>query len=180
MLLEPSDKSFLENVGHILLSRLTKEQAIQADQAKLAFVSQISHELRTPLHGLAGQLELIRAACTASPQAPVDAQTFAIADVCLESLREILDDTLSFAKLSQAGAASSRPTLEAAEASELVDLSALLRDTTKSAWARKMKRESAEGSGEGSPEAEEVEVSLEFDGREQGWLASVGVADWRR
>ncbi|ORY73259.1 hypothetical protein BCR35DRAFT_307281 [Leucosporidium creatinivorum] len=180
VLLEPSDKSFLENVGHILLSRLAKEQAIQADHAKLAFVSQISHELRTPLHGLAGQLELIRAACTASPQAPVDAQTFAVADVCLESLREILDDTLSFAKLSQVGAASSRPTLEPAEASELVDLSALLRDTTKSAWARKMRRESAEGEGDWSQGAEDVEVVLDFAGREEGWQASVGVADWRR
>lgn len=35
VLLEPDDLSFLENVGHIALSRLAKEQALQADQAKL-------------------------------------------------------------------------------------------------------------------------------------------------
>lgn len=61
-----------------------------------------------------------------------------------------------------------------------MDLSALLRDTTKSAWARKMRRESAEGDGDWSQGAEEVEVVLDFAGREEGWHASVGVADWRR
>lgn len=34
-MLEASDKVFIENIGLVLLSRLVKEQAIQADQAKL-------------------------------------------------------------------------------------------------------------------------------------------------
>lgn len=139
---------------------------------------QISHELRTPLHGLAGQLELIRSACTATPRAPVDSHAFAVADVCLESLREILDDTLSFASLSQAGPTSTKPNLEAAEANEVVDLAALLRDTTKSAWARKVRRACAEGQGE--DEGVDVKVVLDLAGREKGWMADIAVADWRR
>jgi len=39
------DRSFVGNVGAVAISALLRQRAIEADRAKLAFVSQISHEL---------------------------------------------------------------------------------------------------------------------------------------
>lgn len=42
----------MENTGAVIIGSLLRKRIIDADRAKLAFVSQISHELRTPLHGI--------------------------------------------------------------------------------------------------------------------------------
>jgi hypothetical protein len=41
----PADKAFVQNVGAVAMSAMLRQRAIEADRAKLAFVSQISHEL---------------------------------------------------------------------------------------------------------------------------------------
>lgn len=68
------------------------------------------------------------------------------------------------------------------ELSEVVDLATLLKETTTCAWARKMRRASADGDGESAWEegALDVEVVLDFAARDEGWMATVNVTDWRR
>ncbi|GAA5886580.1 hypothetical protein JCM16303_006618 [Sporobolomyces ruberrimus] len=130
----PSDKGFVQNVGAVAMSAMLRQRALEADRAKLAFVSQISHELRTPLHGINSQVELIRE--FASPQQLLKlAPLLDVADVCLESLRSVLDDTLDFSKLSN----NSPEEIEAAQKRSLArhDLESLAEDVTKAVWVRK-------------------------------------------
>ncbi|GAA6026286.1 hypothetical protein JCM11491_006615 [Sporobolomyces phaffii] len=130
----PSDKAFAQNVGAVAMSAMLRQRALEADRAKLAFVSQISHELRTPLHGINSQVELIRE--FASPQQLLKlAPLLDVADVCLESLRSVLDDTLDFSKLSN----NSPEEIEAAQRRSLArhDLESLCEDVTKAVWVRK-------------------------------------------
>lgn len=60
LLQEPNDRRFAGSVGAIIVGSLLRQRAIEADLAKLRFVSHVSHELRTPLHGCNSQIELIR------------------------------------------------------------------------------------------------------------------------
>lgn len=165
----------MENIGNVALSRLIKDQVSEADHAKLAFVSQVSHQLRTPVHGLVGQLALIRECSSPAQLEPIDSY-LKVADVCIESLRETLDATLDFAKLSDLTLATNEP----AEAHETVDLAAMLHDTVVSAYARQMRLTSAAGDDEGDMDCAAIDVVLDLAGREEGWLASVQVSNWRR
>lgn len=59
----------------------------------------ISHELRTPIHGARSNLELIREFAT--PQELDRLSPLLLAsETCLDSLRDVLDDVLEFAKFS--------------------------------------------------------------------------------
>ncbi|KAG0655942.1 hypothetical protein C6P46_000524 [Rhodotorula mucilaginosa] len=125
---EPSDQRFVRNVGGVLIAGLLQEKILQADQAKLRFVGHVSHELRTPIFAIGSQLELIRD--LAEPEAMTTiGPLLDVAETCLTSLREILDDTLDYTKLSNRGG-----DVTAALAS--VDLDALLVDVVRSCWTK--------------------------------------------
>ncbi|GAA6026492.1 hypothetical protein JCM10207_003403, partial [Rhodosporidiobolus poonsookiae] len=132
---EPTDRRFAQSVGAIVVSLLLRQRALAADRAKLAFVSQVSHELRTPLHGCASQIELIREFAT-----PRELKKFLplldTAEVCLESLRDVLDDTLDFSKLSNAPI----DTVEHQRRSYApADLEAVVEGVLQSTWVRKQR-----------------------------------------
>ncbi|KAI5481585.1 translation initiation factor eIF-3 subunit 9 [Pseudohyphozyma bogoriensis] len=178
------DKGFVKNMGQVCLSTLLREQVVTADRAKLAFVSQISHELRTPIHGLGGQLELLRQAL--SPEELVNlSPLLTTADVCLDSLRTILDDTLDFAKLRAMDGSASAPLV----ANDIVNLPTFLTDLTKATWARKLQLRTGSSldhtdepdhpSHERSSEPQ-LDVILDFAGREEGWNAQVNSGELRR
>ncbi|KAL8280564.1 hypothetical protein RQP46_006887 [Phenoliferia psychrophenolica] len=139
----------------------------------------IAHELRTPLHGLSGQLDHVREEAT-----PEEASKFApllhIADVCLESLRSILDDTLDFAKLTsdvELGVTLPLPT------NDSVDLPIFMESVAKACWTRKLKLSSASASGDGDFErgpSDILDVVFSFAGRGEGWMAKVNAGELRR
>ncbi|GAA5982878.1 hypothetical protein JCM5350_001537 [Sporobolomyces pararoseus] len=174
-----SDKAFVQNVGAVAMSAMLRQRALEADRAKLAFVSQISHELRTPLHGINSQVELIRE--FASPQQLLKlAPLLDVADVCLESLRSVLDDTLDFSKLSN----NSPEEIEAAQKRSLArhDLESLAEDVTKAVWVRKKRVDlvsadaaMANGKPSDNPKGN-VDVILEVEERDWGcWVDAGGM-----
>ncbi|GJN87781.1 hypothetical protein Rhopal_000736-T1 [Rhodotorula paludigena] len=98
---ETADAKFVQGVGAMLVAGLLQEKILAADQAKLAFVSQVSHELRTPMFAIGSQLELIRTMTEPSALQTIE-PLLDVAETCLTSLREVLDDTLDLSKLSDA------------------------------------------------------------------------------
>lgn len=163
------DQSFLENVGHVCLSSLIKDQDAESDRARLAFVSSISHALRLPLHGLAGQLELIRGASR-----DLD-EYLQVADVCMDSLRSTLQDAIDFYDLSDHLSVSAFSTSTV----ELVDLAALLQDVTTRALNRSV-QVAFEADDESGVRAKPVRVILDVAARDQGWLVRANAGDLRR
>ncbi|GAA5892979.1 hypothetical protein JCM8208_004142 [Rhodotorula glutinis] len=168
--LTESDATFFANVGHVSLSALVKDQDVESDRARLAFVSSISHALRLPLHGLAGQLELIRGASTG-----LDEQ-LAVADVCMDSLRGLLDDALEYYHLNDPLAVQPAP----GAASEIVDLSALLQDVTAHALNRSLQDAFDGDEDEPGMPKKNVAVVVDVAARAGGWLARARANDLRR
>ncbi|GAA5943081.1 hypothetical protein JCM3775_000638 [Rhodotorula graminis] len=164
------DRTFFANVGYASLSALVKDQDVESDRARLAFVSSISHALRLPLHGLAGQLELIRGASTG-----ID-EHLAVADVCMDSLRGLLDDAVDFYHLADPMAMKPAP----AAACELLDLSALVQDVTTHALNRSL-QDAFDGDEDvpGMPKRD-VAVVVDVAARAGGWLARARAGDLRR
>ncbi|KAM0753362.1 hypothetical protein T439DRAFT_323999 [Meredithblackwellia eburnea MCA 4105] len=126
---EPRDTLFIKNWGGAIMGGLLRRRILEADRAKLAFVSTISHELRTPLHGIRSQLEFMRSSVGPRTLKAIEPQ-LDVADTCCSSLREILDDTLEFAKMSNEKASDLKP------ASTEANLELLLEEVAKSCWAR--------------------------------------------
>ncbi|BGO88755.1 hypothetical protein NBRC10512_005203 [Rhodotorula toruloides] len=124
---EPSDEHFVSSIGAILIAGQSQERILAADKAKTSFVGHISHELRTPLFALGSQLELIRTMVD-----PIALTTITplldVAETCLTSLREILDDTLDYTKLSLSNGQPSRKDTTLCE----LDLQSLIVDVVKS------------------------------------------------
>ncbi|GAA5873951.1 hypothetical protein JCM3774_004049 [Rhodotorula dairenensis] len=125
---EPSDQRFVQNVGGVLIAGLLQEKILQADQAKLRFVGHVSHELRTPIFAIGSQLELIRDLAGPETAATIG-PLLDVAETCLTSLREILDDTLDYTKLNNQGG-------DAVAAMASVDLDALVVDVVQSCWSK--------------------------------------------
>ncbi|GAA5991943.1 hypothetical protein JCM10908_002281 [Rhodotorula pacifica] len=181
---ESVDRQFVSSVGAIVVGSMLRQRALEADQAKLRFVGHVSHELRTPLHGCTSQIDLIRE--FASPQelrklAPLlDA-----ADVCLESLSDVLNDTLDFSKLTNTAALS--PTEVAAQQMRALiptDLQSLVEGVTKSVWVRKRRVDvvsvDVEHRDEPPVEQDKVDLILEVEERESGWRAMADVGGLKR
>jgi signal transduction histidine kinase len=113
------------------------------------------------------------------PQTPM----LDVADICLESLRDVLDDTLDYAKFSN-----SNPDTEAAQRSALTrhDLAQLAEDVTKATWVRKRRTDLASvdyhgpGRGMPSPAISNVDVVLEVEERRDGWTAWIDVGGMKR
>jgi signal transduction histidine kinase len=177
------DRQFVASVGAIVVGSMLRQRVIEADQAKLRFVGHVSHELRTPLHGCTSQIDLIRE--FASPQelrklAPLlDA-----ADVCLESLSDVLNDTLDFSKLNNTSALSANE-LAAQQMRALTptDLHSLVEGVTKSVWVRKRRVDvvTADVDHYHARNAQDkVDLILEVEERDTGWRAMADVGGLKR
>ena len=70
------------------------------DRAQRDFVANVSHELRTPLTVLSGYLETMHD--TADPHATVDAKTIDLMRKNVETMRHLITDLLSLARLEMA------------------------------------------------------------------------------
>lgn len=107
----------------------------------------------------------------------------AVSDVLLYSLRDILDDSLDFAKLSSDV---ERGTNLPLATNDVVDLTLLMAEITKSTWTRKIRWSSngsvgGDGDGEhGFEKSEKLDVILEFAERPEGWAAKVNIGELRR
>ena len=154
-----------------------------ADRAKLAFVSAISHELRTPLHGVSSQVELIREFSSPKERARL-APLLECAEICLESLRDVLDDTLDFAKLSNGSTPENRRL-----GHKRVNLETLLQDVCLATWVRRRRVDlvSSDASPAATPQQspapnqqQRVDVILEVEQRSAGWEAMVDVGALKR
>ncbi|BGO91032.1 hypothetical protein NBRC10512_000161 [Rhodotorula toruloides] len=184
---EPTDRQFAASVGAIVVGSLLRQRALEADKAKLHFVSQVSHELRTPLHGCNSQLELMREFAS-----PLELRKLAplldAADVCLESLSDVLNDVLDFSKLDHAAAVASPRDIAEMHRPALVqtDLAALVEGVAKSTWVRKQRvdlvsEDLAKGEPDGkSAEKGQVDLLLEVKERSSGWRALVDVGGLKR
>ncbi|BGP31509.1 hypothetical protein JCM10296v2_003274 [Rhodotorula toruloides] len=184
---EPTDRQFAASVGAIVVGSLLRQRALEADKAKLHFVSQVSHELRTPLHGCNSQLELMREFAS-----PLELRKLTplldAADVCLESLSDVLNDVLDFSKLDHAAAVVSPRDMAKMHRRALVqtDLAALVEGVAKSTWVRKQRvdlvsEDLTKGEPDGkSAEKGQVDLLLEVEERRNGWQALVDVGGLKR
>lgn len=178
---EPTDRRFAGSVGAIVVGSLLRQRALEADMAKLRFVSHVSHELRTPLHGCNSQIELIRE--FASPEelrklAPL----LDTADVCLESLSDVLNDTLDFSKLSQTLSTSAEEQAEYRRRAFVVSaLDQLVEGVTKSTWVRKQRVDAVTADLAKVDEGDKkVDLVLELEDRAGGWQAMIDVGGLKR
>lgn len=100
------------------------------------------HLHRTPLHGINSQVELIREFSTPSQLRRL-APLLDTAEVCLESLRDVLDDTLDFAKLTSSTTSEEERQRAHARAVSPTNLEQLLEDVSKATWVRKKRTDLA-------------------------------------
>ncbi|KAH8922496.1 hypothetical protein BT69DRAFT_1334648 [Atractiella rhizophila] len=179
---EIDDAAFVQSVGAVCLASLMKKKVVEADQAKLAFVSQVSHELRSPLYSIVGQLELIRMACPPELLTKID-PLLSAAFVCGETLGQLLEDVLDYGKLSNATDDDSKAKAPLRTLTT-VDLAALAEEVARGSWMRKRKSEAVSVDAEGPKNASElpndVDIILEVEDRKGGWLADVDVAGLKR
>lgn len=172
---EPSDEQWVASIGAILIAGQSQERILAADQAKTSFVGHISHELRTPLFALGSQLELIRTMMDPAALATIS-PLLDIAETCLTSLREILDDTLEYTKLSLTNGQAPRKD-RGATLSE-VDLSSLVVDVVKSCASKAKDLARLRGMDEGRAHEQ---VPLMFRSAvEEGTRVKIDVGGFKR
>ncbi|GAA5820176.1 hypothetical protein JCM3770_004810 [Rhodotorula araucariae] len=153
---EETDQRFVKSVGALLVAGMLQERILAADKAKQAFLSQVSHELRTPMFAIGSQLELIRIISEPSTLESIS-PLLDVAEVCLTSLREVLDDTLDVSKLNNGG--------ESSASLVTVELEALVIEVVKSCWHKAkrlaaLRAEDEEGVSGSSSAVEQVDVLL--------------------
>ncbi|GAA5903808.1 hypothetical protein JCM5296_003931 [Sporobolomyces johnsonii] len=183
---EPSDRRFAQSIGAIVIGSLLRERALASDRAKLAFISQVSHELRTPLHGINSQIELIREFSSPSQLRKLS-PLLDVADVCLESLSDVLNDTLDFSKLTNT---SPREVAELQKRSlSYADLALLVEGVAKSTWIRKQRVDlvsvdlggvRGDALAAGEVRKATVDLVLEVEERREGWGVMVDVGGMKR
>ncbi|GAA5855863.1 hypothetical protein JCM8547_000391 [Rhodosporidiobolus lusitaniae] len=157
------DAVWYDNIAHVCLSVLTKDQDVENERQRLAFLSTLSHALRSPVGALSIQLELL--------QGHGLDQQLQVASACVESVKTIMDDAVDFFSLQgKLGALSSTST------PDIIDLPTLLAEVTTSALNRTLQ---VEGSRD-SLAQKDVKVIVDAPAREQGWLARVSAPDLRR
>ncbi|GAA6005291.1 hypothetical protein JCM10207_002928 [Rhodosporidiobolus poonsookiae] len=170
---QPADERFITGIGAMVLGSMLQEKILAADQAKLAFVGQVSHELRTPMFAIAGNLELIRAMSEPSTLDTIS-PLIDVAETCLATLRDVLDDTLEFAKLSNHSELAPEKRTPAPKRS-LANLEQLCIDVIRSCW-HKARQYAARRDGEAG---EEVDILLESH-LPPGLQADIDVAGLKR
>lgn len=156
---EKADEVFTRNVGAIVFGSLMRIRMINNDKAKLTYVSQISHELRTPLHGVASNVELIRAMSEPAHLRIIE-PFLDVADVCINSLREVIDDTLLFSKLSHNTDDANRQAVLTE-----CDLENLVEDVFKGCYARHNQTLKAISDKPDTIKEQKVQLILESKGR---------------
>ncbi|GAA5903441.1 hypothetical protein JCM6882_006549 [Rhodosporidiobolus microsporus] len=129
-----SDEGFAKGVGAILMAAMLQEKIVAADQAKLAFVGSVSHELRTPIFAIAGNLDLVRqltGPATLEKVSPL----LDVAETCLGTLKDVLDDCLEYSKLSSQGVESSPDVVPPLKLTRC-NIVELFADVIKSCWSK--------------------------------------------
>ncbi|GAA6060415.1 hypothetical protein JCM10212_002183 [Sporobolomyces blumeae] len=182
---EPPDRRFAQSIGAIIIGALLRERAQDSDRAKLAFISQVSHELRTPLHGINSQLELIRE-FSSPPELRKLSPLLDVADVCLESLSDVLNDTLDFSKLSNNSMQESA-SLQLRSLTE-TDLASLVEGVMMSTWVKKRRTDLATLDLGSVPidgrtplkETGAVDLILEVSEKDNGWEVMTDVPGLKR
>lgn len=145
-------------------------------------------------HRTGGQLDLIREEAS-EQEARKFAPLLTIANVCLDSLRSILDvrllrswvsaqtyarlqDTLDFAKLTsdvELGVTLPLPT------NDVVDLPVFLTEVAKSCWTRKMRMSSASGAdGDEQITSDILDIVFSYASRADGWKVQCNAGELRR
>lgn len=196
---EESDRTFMASVGAICISTLLKRRVLDADAAKLSFVSRVSHELRTPLWAILAQLELIRMTLPEDALAKVDS-LLQVAEACGDSLGTLLEDVLDFGKLSQtepelvrSPVATTTATSQAAAAAaqkrpmRQFNLEALVIEVAIVSWKRRQRKDIIEmhaaedrhGKAEEGPHPS-LKILVDVDRRPEGWDAILDVAGLKR
>lgn len=135
---------------------------------------------RTPLHGINSQLELIRE-FSSPPELRKLAPLLDVADVCLESLSDVLNDTLDFSKLSN-NTAQEAAALQKRSLTQ-TDLSALIEGVLKSTWVKKRRVDLASvdlGAAPHSDDKGKVDLILEVEGKEDGWEVMTDIGGMKR
>ncbi|GAA5941688.1 hybrid sensor histidine kinase/response regulator [Sporobolomyces koalae] len=180
---EHADGSFARSIGAVLLGSLLRERARESDLAKLAFISQVSHEIRTPLFGVHSQLELIREFSSATELRKLS-PLLDVADICAESLSDVLNDVLDFAKVSNS--AELEDTEPQDQRLAKIDLSHAIDLLLKSVWIRKKRIDLASidlgeaHSLEKETASTKLDLILEIDAKEDGWEVMTDVGGLQR
>ncbi|GAA5904799.1 hybrid sensor histidine kinase/response regulator [Sporobolomyces salmoneus] len=184
---ERSDRRFIESVGAVLVGSLLRERARESDRAKLSFISQVSHEVRTPLYGVSSQLSLIRE-FSSPPELRKVAPLLDAAELCVDSLSSVLEDTLDFSKLSNSTAAEEASISRRRLAR--IDLVTLIEGVLTSTWIKKKRADlvTVDLGGVLEVEAKESEeerrgkldLILEIEDKQDGWEVSTDVGGLRR
>lgn len=130
----------------------------------------------TALHGICSQVELIRE-CSSPSQLVTLAPLLDTAEVCLESLRDVLDDTLNYAKLTTTRVKTNKKLLAVADLDQIVE------DVAKATWVRKRRVDIVSADVAGSktgPESINVDLILDIEARHEGWAAKVDKGGLKR
>ncbi|GAA5903437.1 hypothetical protein JCM6882_006548 [Rhodosporidiobolus microsporus] len=134
---EDSDERFINGIGGLLMAAMLQERIVAADQAKLAFVGSVSHELRTPIFAIAGNLDLVRQLTDPSALEKI-APLLDVAETCLGTLKDVLDDCLEYSKLSNSSTQRIESPSEVGPPVKLTrcNILTLVTDVIKTCWSK--------------------------------------------
>ncbi|KAJ7816817.1 hypothetical protein B0H13DRAFT_2136226 [Mycena leptocephala] len=177
----PTDVTFVSNLGAMCVAHLAQRTIVEADAAKTNFV--FTHELRTPLHGLLGQLDLIRD-CFASGELSMVPALLDSAEYCGTALRDIVDDVLDFGKMSQSSRDSGDNT-NPRPRPVLVDLAQMTLENVRSCQLRRLQWQTISapsGAQYGPQQSPAVELVVEYEDRSmlKGWWVSLDASGFMR
>ncbi|BFZ59241.1 hypothetical protein YB2330_000247 [Saitoella coloradoensis] len=116
--------------GLVVLNEFLRRSAVEADQAKGLFISNISHELRSPLHGILASAELLSEAPDLSS---ADRTFLRTITSCGQTLQDVINHVLDFGTLTTTAG---RETLNHAPEQDMaaVDLVRLIEEVVESCW----------------------------------------------
>ncbi|GAO52066.1 hypothetical protein SAICODRAFT_68711 [Saitoella complicata NRRL Y-17804] len=116
--------------GLVVLNEFLRRSAVEADQAKGLFISNISHELRSPLHGILASAELLSEAPDLSS---ADRTFLRTITSCGQTLQDVINHVLDFGTLTTTAG---RETLNHAPEQNMaaIDLVRLIEEVVESCW----------------------------------------------
>lgn len=84
----------------VRVSRESKEEAMEAGNAKTSFLANMSHEIRTPISGIIGMVDILLTTDHTSMTPSTYKENMNILKTCSRSLLDIINDILDFSKIS--------------------------------------------------------------------------------